>query len=227
MTKKPHPGSQVFKAHHLFNPKGNHADPEHTKRGPHVSTNDFAFGSIGENGYRDYATASRKSDGAPDYYSDTSFVIGFHLSADGGQSWSRLLYLYSDSNQYAVSYIFREYTDLLGDPRADSHPGFSFIYFTHDFFDTDISSVGDDLGRPGINHIWGFKESENLWFNGSRKLSFGDIKHHVKNGQKYGKVWYEMRDIGGKPGKNDTVLLNHGLGQGGLGPNVYAVLYDY
>lgn len=36
-----------------------------------------------------------------------------------------------------------------------------------------------------------------------------------------------MRDIGGKPGKNDTVLLNHVKGQDGQGPNVYAVLYDY
>ena len=31
--------------------------------------------------------------------------------------------------------------------------------------------LGEDLGRPGFDHIWGFKESENLWFDGSRKLA--------------------------------------------------------
>ena len=35
-----------------------------------------------------------------------------------------------------------------------------------------------------------------------------------------------MRDIGGDPGKNDTVLFNHGLGEDGPGPNIYAILYD-
>lgn len=88
--------------------------------------------------------------------------------------------------------------------------------------------LGEDLGRPGIDHIWGFKESENLWFDGSRKLTFGDIKHHVtSDGRKFGKVWYAMRDIGGKPGRNDTVLFNNVNAENGRNENVYAVLYDY
>ena len=47
------------------------------------------------------------------------------------------------------------------------------------------------------------------------------------DGTKQGKVWYEMREVGGLPGKNETVLLNHVKGENGPGPNLYAILYDY
>ena len=88
--------------------------------------------------------------------------------------------------------------------------------------------AGENVADTPVNHIWGFGQSENLWFGGSRKLSFGNLQNHVRaDGAKQGKAWYELREVGGLPGKNDTVLLNHVDGERGHGPNLYAVLYDY
>ena len=205
----------VFQAHHLFNPNGNHASPTHTTQAAKISTTDFAFRSIGENGYRDYQTAVRESGNSPDYFSDSSFIIGFHLSADGGHSWSRLIYYYSDTNMRAVTYVFREYTNQIGNPRADNELG--YLYGQHEFFDNDVGSLGETLGEPGVNHIWGYGESEKLWFGGNRKLSFGNLNT----------VYFKMRDVGGDPGIRDTVLFNHHRAEHGPGPNMLAVLYDY
>ena len=205
----------VFQAHHLFNPNGNHASPAHTTQAAKISTTDFAFRSIGENGYRDYQTAVRESGNSPDYFSDSSFIIGFHLSADGGHSWSRLIYYYSDTNMRAVTYVFREYTNQIGNPRADNELG--YLYGQHEFFDNDVGSLGETLGELGVNHIWGYGESEKLWFGGSRKLSFGNLNT----------VYFKMRDVGGDPGIRDTVLFNHHRAEHGPGPNILAVLYDY
>ena len=194
----------------------------------HVATNDFAFRSIGENQYRDYATAKWKAGGAQNYFDDGSYVIGFHLSIDGGESWSRLLYYYSDANRYLTSLSFREFTGIIPDWQAHSHPRFSFIYTDHEFFDHYVGMAGENVADTPVNHIWGFGEFENLWFGGSRKLSSGNLKNFVSaDGTKKFVVWYEMRDVGGLPGRNDTVLLNHAFGEKGNGPNVYAVLYDY
>ena len=139
----------------------------------------------------------------------------FQLSVDGGRSWSRSVPLTMDIG-------------ALKRWNRDSRDNEEDWFTPKSFFVNDVSLVGDYVGDARVNHIWGFKASENLWFNGRRELNFGDIKHHVADdGQNYGKVWYEMRDIGGRSGKNDTVLFNHSLGNDGPGPNVYAVLYDY
>lgn len=127
------------------------------------------------------------SENSPDHFSDSSFIIGFHLSADGGHSWSRLIYYYSDTNMRAVTYVFREYTNQIGNPRADNELG--YLYGQHEFFDNDVGSLGETLGEPGVNHIWGYGESEKLWFGGSRKLSFGNLNT----------VYFKMRDVGGDP----------------------------
>ena len=223
-----HPDYDLLRPNSLFNPFGDHADPVHSRVGAHVATNDFAFRSIGENQYRDYATAKRKAGGVENYFDDGSYVIGFHLSIDGGESWSRLLYYYSDANRYLTSLSFREFTGIIPDWQAHSHPRFSFIYIDHEFFDHYVGMAGENVADTPVNHIWGFGQSENLWFGGSRKLSFGNLQNHVRaDGTKQGKVWYELREVGGLPGKNDTVLLNHVDGETGHGPNLYAVLYDY
>ena len=87
------------------------------------------------------------------------------------------------------------------------------------FFTTDISGPGSNIADPTVEHIWGWQESERIWFaDGGRKLTLGGasgtIHARMENVGGFGA-------LGGSAGqRNDTVL------QDGSGA-IYAVIYDY
>lgn len=157
--------------------------------------------------YRKASEEYRKSlpdAGGHDLVMGENAYFMFHLSFDGGHSWSRAMLFTMDTNPW------RRWVKKWGLDENDWQG-------RKPFFDDDISNLGDTYQHPNVNHIWGFAESENLWFGGSRKLSVGE--QHA--------VWYGMRDVGGDPNVKDTVLFNHQQAEEGGGPNIFAVLYDY
>ena len=139
-------------------------------------------------------------------------VFMFHLSFDGGASYSRALPMTLDENGFNA-WLTR--WNLQNDPDWKT---------ARSFYDGDVSGLGANLADARVNHIWGFEASKNYaFFDGERKLNL----YTASDVGRFKPVWWALRDIGGKSGVNDTVLFNHEDAEDGPGNNIYAILYDY
>ena len=133
-------------------------------------------------------------------------IIGFHLSVDGGQSWSRLLKWVYGYEIFNLHFGQRDISVRPDNPQQS-------------FFTTDISGPGRNIADTTVEHIWGWQQSERIWFSeGGRKLTLGGAS---------GTIHARMENVGGLGalggsfGQRDDTVLHDGSG------GIYAVIYDY
>ena len=194
----------------------------HKVDGPAVTYVDWAYHDVRGADLRDYATAKAHDasvNQGRDYKRADHSVFYYHLSFDGGLSWSRQIPHFLDSNDARIWYRDKGLTGYVTpDPIAQVFAP------TWPVFDDDVSQTGNNIRTdPRVNHIWGFGNAENIWFAGSRQLSFGSANHVYKKGF----------SIGGDPAKKDTVLFSSFAGFSdeaaftSVSQNIFAVVYDY
>jgi len=186
--------------------------------GPAVSYVDWAFHDVRGADLRDYATAKARDasvNQGRDYNRADHSVFYYHLSFDGGLSWSRQIPHFLDSNDARIWHRDKGY--VISEPSHGGRP-------SRPVFDEDVGQTGNNIRTdPRVNHIWGFDHAENIWFAGNRQLSFGNAKH----------VYKKSFSIGGDPTKKDTVLFKNWAGFSdeaaftSESPNIFAVIYDY
>ena len=163
----------------------------------------------------DYASNKQNRENYFDFETTYNSLIGFHLSVDGGQSWSQMLFWASRQTQINQHY---------GQPSMTS-----LAHLTpKSFFTMDASGPGsgNDLTSPQVEHIHGWQASERIWFGGSRKLQISDARVKADGSRV---VYAERHDVDGDLLRDDTVLYRtkDERGSSPEGRDAFAVIYDY